>query len=121
MKRVPVGRNANPRQVFKCTKCGLEVEGRLNPLDGKVYAYDRSGSLDDGEPPLPMVCAGCGEKEPLAPSKPSPRSRLISDAKALAEQLLRLERRQQAIDPHSALRLAEIVLELYPVTSTEET
>lgn len=46
--------------------------------------------------------------------KKSPRMRLISDAIALSEQLLRLEAERKAIDPHAALRLAEIVLELYP-------
>lgn len=42
-----------------------------------------------------------------------PRSRLISDAKALSKLLLRLEAEKKAVDPHAALRLAEIVLELY--------
>lgn len=42
------------------------------------------------------------------------RSQSISDAKALASLLLRSEREKKALDPHAALRLAEIVLELYP-------
>jgi hypothetical protein len=46
--------------------------------------------------------------------KVPPRSQLIRDAIALSQLLLRLERDRMAIDPHASLRLAEIILELYP-------
>ena len=44
------------RQRFKCTGCGVEVEGREQP-DGRVLAYDRAGY--DGTPVCPAVCFSC--------------------------------------------------------------
>lgn len=46
-------------------------------------------------------------------TKPPKRTQLIQDAQALSEMLLRLEKEHKAIDSHAALRLAEIVQELY--------
>jgi len=54
-------------------------------------------------------------KPELTTPKARSRNQLIQDAISLAELLLRLESDRKAIDPHASLRLAEIVLELYPI------
>ena len=44
------------RQRFKCTKCGLIVEGRQRP-DGTVVPYDRAPY--DGSPVREALCMSC--------------------------------------------------------------
>ncbi len=44
------------RQRFKCTGCGLTVEGREMP-NGEVRAYDRAGW--DGSEVRPSLCNAC--------------------------------------------------------------
>lgn len=41
------------RQRFRCTACGLLVEGRQQP-DGRVLPYDRAPY--DGSPERPALC-----------------------------------------------------------------
>jgi hypothetical protein len=50
------------RDVFKCTACGLVVQGRL--VDGRVTAYDRAGAPANS-PPKPFICAACVHKPAL--------------------------------------------------------
>ena len=44
------------RQRYRCTGCGVVVEGRATP-DGRVMAYDRAGY--DGSPVRPARCMSC--------------------------------------------------------------
>ncbi len=45
------------RERFRCTKCGLRVEGVL-ATDGRVRAYDRSSAPADRRE-LPFTCQSC--------------------------------------------------------------
>lgn len=55
-----------PRTRFECVKCGVKIVGRLNPKNGKVYAYDRSAT-DETVPVKPCLCSWCAEQTADAP------------------------------------------------------
>ena len=46
------------RQRFRCTKCGLVMEGRENSR-GEILPYDRAAW--DGSPERPAVCLPCSQ------------------------------------------------------------
>ncbi len=48
------GNALHGRQRFRCTVCGLEVEGRESPDGTKIIPYDRAGY--DGSPVRPFRC-----------------------------------------------------------------